>query len=128
LSEIHSLLERSERYLRSAEILLNDGDYDSSVSRVYYAMFYSVEALLVTKNQYPKSHKGVMIAFSKEFVKPAIFPVNMNKAFVRAFQKRNLGDYGYTSMLTKEEAIESIQQSKEFINKIKEYLQNNNLL
>ncbi len=30
----------------------------------------------------------------------------MNKDFTRAFQKRNLGDYGYTSMLTKDEAIE----------------------
>jgi len=41
MKEIKSLIERAEKYLRSAEILLEEGDYESSVSRTYYAMFYS---------------------------------------------------------------------------------------
>lgn len=49
MSEVNSLLERSRRYLKSAELLLEEGDYESSVSRTYYAMFYSVEALLLTR-------------------------------------------------------------------------------
>ncbi|MCD6386359.1 HEPN domain-containing protein, partial [Candidatus Sumerlaeota bacterium] len=37
MKEIRSLIERAKKYLRSAEILLKEGDYESSVSRTYYA-------------------------------------------------------------------------------------------
>ena len=49
MKEIDSLMARSRKYLESAKILLMSGDYEASVSRVYYAMFYSVEALLLTE-------------------------------------------------------------------------------
>ena len=51
MSEIESLIERARKYLRSAELLLKEGDHESSVSRAYYAMFYSAQALLLTKKQ-----------------------------------------------------------------------------
>ena len=50
---------KADRYLRSAELLLKDGDFDSCVSRCYYAMFYSPEAILLTKDLKASSHKGV---------------------------------------------------------------------
>jgi uncharacterized protein (UPF0332 family) len=49
MTEIESLVARSTKYLHSAELLLDNGDYESSVSRSYYAMFYCVQALLLTK-------------------------------------------------------------------------------
>ncbi|HDN83390.1 MAG TPA: HEPN domain-containing protein [Candidatus Altiarchaeales archaeon] len=33
--EIKDLLEKADRYLRSAELLLKDGDFDSCTSRCY---------------------------------------------------------------------------------------------
>jgi len=41
MKELEFLIKRAMRYLKSAEILLKEGDYESSVSRTYYAMFYS---------------------------------------------------------------------------------------
>jgi uncharacterized protein (UPF0332 family) len=69
VKEINSLIERAKRYLKSAEILLEEGDYESSVSRTYYAMFYSAQAMLLTKNLSFSSHKGVISAFGEQFVK-----------------------------------------------------------
>ena len=40
MKEVHALLLKAKRYLRSAELLLDDADFESSVSRTYYAMFY----------------------------------------------------------------------------------------
>jgi len=34
-----ALLEKARRAIRSAHLLRADGDYDSAVSRAYYAMF-----------------------------------------------------------------------------------------
>jgi len=39
MREIKSLVEKAKKYLKSAEILLKEGDYESSVSRTYYAMY-----------------------------------------------------------------------------------------
>ncbi|OYT33338.1 hypothetical protein B6U96_16120 [Archaeoglobales archaeon ex4484_92] len=40
--EMKGLLEKADRYLRSAELLLKDCVFDSCASRCYCAMFYSV--------------------------------------------------------------------------------------
>jgi uncharacterized protein (UPF0332 family) len=39
-------IARAERYLKTADMLIEDGDYESSVSRSYYAMFFIARALL----------------------------------------------------------------------------------
>jgi uncharacterized protein (UPF0332 family) len=39
MKEIESLIQRATKYLQSAEMLLKEQDYESSVSRTYYAMF-----------------------------------------------------------------------------------------
>ena len=74
MKEIKSLVERAKKYLGSAEILLKEGDYESSVSRTYYAMFYCAQAMLLTKNMSFSSHKGVISAFGEYFVKNRYFP------------------------------------------------------
>ena len=50
MKEAVSLIERARKYLNSSKILLDERDYESSVSRAYYAMFYAAEAVLLTKN------------------------------------------------------------------------------
>jgi len=67
--EIKDLLEKSDRYLRSAELLLKDGDFDSCASRCYYAMFYSAEAILLTNDLKASSHKGVISLFGSTLSK-----------------------------------------------------------
>lgn len=73
MTEIKNLLARSDRYVKSAKILIEDKDYESAVSRAYYAMFYAVEALLLTKKMSFSSHKAVISAFGEQFVKTGIF-------------------------------------------------------
>ena len=36
--------------IKSAELLPDEGDFDTSISRAYCAMFYATEALLLTKD------------------------------------------------------------------------------
>ncbi len=128
MKEIKSLIERAEKYLRSAEILLEEGDYESSVSRTYYAMFYSTQATLLTKNLSFSSHKGVISAFGEHFIKTDIFPKEMGRELNRAFEKRQIGDYEYTFVISKREAEEIPEKGKEFVEKIIQYLKEKKLL
>jgi uncharacterized protein (UPF0332 family) len=87
MTEIESLVARSTKYLHSAELLLDNGDYESSVSRSYYAMFYCVQALLLTKGLTVSSHAGLNTVFSEQFVKTGLLPKQMSRELNRAFQK-----------------------------------------
>lgn len=50
MREVKLLMEKAKRSLSSAELLLEEGDYDATVSRAYYSMFYSAEAILLTRD------------------------------------------------------------------------------
>lgn len=73
MKEVGDLIEKAERFLSTAEHILNFGDYDSCASRCYYAMFFVAEGVLLTKNLSTSSHKGVINLFGKHFVKTGIF-------------------------------------------------------
>jgi len=128
MKEINSLIEKAKRYLRSAELLLEAGDYESSVSRTYYAMFYSAQAMLLTKNLSFSSHKGVISAFGEQFVKTGIFPREMGRELNKAFEKRQIGDYEYTFVISKVEAKEIFENGKKFIEQITQHLKEKKIL
>jgi len=122
VSEIESLMERAKRYLESAEMLYGNSDYESSVSRSYYAMFYSAQAALLTKKLSSSSHKGVISAFGEHFVKTGTFPKEMGRELNRAFEKRQIGDYEYRFVISKEEAKAILESGKNFAENISRYL------
>ena len=122
MTEIDSLIKRARRYIKSAELLLNDRDYESSVSRSYYAMFYASQAALLTKELTFSSHKGVISDFGKHFIKTGIFPKEMGRELNRAFEKRQIGDYGYTFVVSDEEATQMLQYGKKFVRNITSWL------
>jgi uncharacterized protein (UPF0332 family) len=122
MTEIDSLVKRARRYIKSAELLLKDRDYESSVSRSYYAMFYAAQAALLTKELTFSSHKGVISASGKHFIKTEIFPKEMGRELNRAFEKRQIGDYGYTFVVSDEEATQILRYGKEFVNKVTSWL------
>lgn len=122
MKEIKSLIERAKKYLRSAEILIQEEDFESSVSRAYYAMFYSVQAMLLTKNLSFSSHKGVLSAFGEHFIKSGVFSREMGRELNRAFEKRQIGDYEYTFVISKEEADQVLENGKRFVDVIVQHL------
>ncbi len=125
---IKLLVEKAKKYLKTAELVLNHGDYDTAVSRIYYSMFYLVKALLLTKNITPKTHSGTINAFSQNFIKNKILLKETGKQFKNAFDKRLQGDYDFTNLLNKEETEGFLKIGKDFISSLLDYLKNNNFI
>jgi uncharacterized protein (UPF0332 family) len=123
MTENTALIQKARRYLKSADMLLKDKDYESSVSRAYYSMFYSAEAALLTKGLSFSSHKGVISGFGEHFVKTGIFPKEMARELNRAFEKRQLGDYEYTTVISQEDAEEILEKAKDFVETIARWLE-----
>lgn len=122
MKEIETLIQRAERAIKSAELLLRDGDVDTSVSRSYYAMFYVTEALLLTKELKFSSHRSVISLFGEHFVKTGIFKPEMGKKLSKTFEKRLVGDYSFAPEVNEGEAKEVLSWAKEFVKEIKDYL------
>ncbi len=130
MSEINikPLIEKAKKFMKSAELLLDVNDFDSSASRIYYAMHYMAEALLLTKNLRIKSHRGLISLFGKEFIKTNILPKEIGRQLKDAFDKRQIGDYEISVKIDKEEVEELLKTGQKFIEKLKEYLVENNFL
>jgi len=121
--EIRDLIEKAEKFLSTAKHALNIGDYDSCVSRCYYAMFFMAEAVLLAKDLSTSSHKGVISLFGKYFVRTGIFERNFGKALNDAYDKRLVGDYGVGLTVTEEEAKSLLETAQNFVQKLKNYLE-----
>lgn len=123
MTEIESLINRAYRYLRSASRLLEDNDYESSVSRTYYAMFFSAQALLLSLGLSYSSHKGVISGYGEQFVKPGVFARESGRDLNLAFQKRQLGDYESRFVISREEAADLLQRGQAIVARAAEYLE-----
>ena len=61
-------LERAEESIEAADLLLKNSMVASSMNRIYYAMFYAVQALLVLHGVSFSKHGKVKGYFNREFI------------------------------------------------------------
>ncbi len=116
-------LKEAEDSIKEAEVLLREGMSMRAVMyRLYYAMFYTVLALLQEKELGTSKHSGAISMFDREFIKTGIFEKDMSKTLHRAFELRQKGDYMEQAEVTKDDVDEMIPKTKDFANKIKTYL------
>jgi uncharacterized protein (UPF0332 family) len=100
LNDSEALLIKTERFIRSARILADDGDFDSAASRLYYAMFFLAEALLAARGASFSSHSAVISAFGQQFAKTKEIDPRFHRALLTGFSQRQLGDYAVSSGLS----------------------------
>jgi len=122
MKEQEILLNRAEEALKSAELLLKEQFYDASISRSYYAIFYSAQAVLMSKNLKFASHKSVISLFGKYFVKTGLFKPELGKILNRAFEKRLASDYLLSARAGQKDAKEVLDWAKNFIQEAKNFL------
>lgn len=127
-SEIEAMVQKAERFITSAMLLRQHGDLASAVSRLYYAMFYCAEALLLTKGLSYSRHGGVIAAFGQHFVKTGELPSEMHRWLQSAFDKRQVADYEVYPVLTDSDVDVMEAQARQFLAKTREYLQKRGFL
>lgn len=120
---VRELLAKAAQSISAAELLMQDGYIDFSASRTYYAMFYTVEALLLSREHSFSKHSAVISAFGKEFVKTGIFDSRFHRYILNAFDLRNAGDYGSMHAISEEKARQTIEEARELLAAITLYLE-----
>lgn len=116
------LLARAERYVRSAKLLLDDGDRASSISRSYYAMFYAARAALEADGIDADSHRGVISTFGERFVKDGPLDRHYGRDLSEAFRQRNVSEYEPTRKVPDDTATSLLDAESAFVEWIRSML------
>lgn len=114
--------ERAKEALEEAEIMLDNNKLNAAVNRMYYAIFYEVLALLLTKGLSSSKHSGVRSLFNKEFVKPGYISEEYGDFYNRMSGFRQRGDYEDFVEFDYEMVKSWFDSTKDFINAIEEVI------
>jgi uncharacterized protein (UPF0332 family) len=120
--EVNELIDKAKQSLDAARHLYDDGFYDFSASRAYYAMFYCAEALFISKNRSFSKHSSLISAFGRDFIKSGAIDEKYHRYLIEAFELRNAGDYGIINSVNKEKSNVIIQKAEEFIQYIYKFI------
>lgn len=117
---VKARLRQAQNALDAGQILLGQGLYSDSINRAYYAMFYAVLALLVTRQLGTSKYKGAISLFDREFVKTGIFSKEMSMWLHHTFEQRLEADYADLIEPSLEDASECSIQAESFVRQVKE--------
>lgn len=119
-------IETAYKTLQAANLLFDNGYYNSAINRLYYSVFYAVNALLVVNGINPQSHSGSKSQFSLYFIKTGQLDIKFGKLLARLYDWRQKGDYenlfDFDSEAVSdlfEPVTEMIQQIEATINKVR---------
>lgn len=116
--KIEALLNKSQKFLRSAAVLFELEDFDSCASRSYFAMFYAAQAMLLSETQAFSSKQGIRSSFIEQFVKRGPLPERAGAAFERASELQEVGDYAYDFAVTEPDSEHILAEAEAFVNSI----------
>ena len=115
-------LERSRESLKAAELMFENKLFIPAMNRIYYSMFYAVQALLIINESTFSKHGQVKGFFNKEYIKPGIFPKEFGKLYNAAFEYCQKFDYVDLIIPEQELVSDYIPKAKTFIEKLSEYI------
>ncbi len=115
-------LVRARKYLKTASLAFQEEDYESCVSRAYYAMFYVTRALTRQKGIGARTHSGIINQFNLHFIKTGDLPVEMAEALGTAFNLRLLAEYADDLIIPRKEAEATLRDAESFVTRVEPML------
>ncbi len=122
---MRGLLAKAEENIQAADLLIQANYFEIAVSRAYYAMFYTAEALLILKGLSFSSHGQVQSAFGQHFAKTGELDSKFHRYLLDSFRKRQVADYQTSSDISGEFAVAVVNRAEEFLNAARIYFDEN---
>jgi len=86
-------IDSAYKTVEAAKLLADRGFWNSAINRLYYAIFYAVNALLVLNDIPTKSHSATKSKFSQHFIKTGKIDKKYGKLLAQLYDWRQKGDY-----------------------------------
>ena len=116
-------LQKAEDALRAAQYMYEQSMLIFAMNRIYYSMYYAVQALLAIKGKSFSKHGQVKGYFNREFVKSGKLPKELGRLYNKAFEYRQKFDY--VDFVAPEEKMvaEYITKAEDFCNRIRNFIE-----
>lgn len=121
--KVEALLKKAQKFLRSAAVMIELEDFDSTASRAYFAMFFAAQAALLQDTQALSSRQGIRSAFISRFVERGPLPERAANALQRASELQEMGDYAYDFAVSAEDAEFILSEAEAFVNSLENLVQ-----
>jgi uncharacterized protein (UPF0332 family) len=118
---------RSLETIKEAESMIKNGFWNAAVNRIYYSCYYVVSGILLKKSIETNSHKGIRQLFGLHFVQTGLVPKEDGRFFSDLYDRRQTGDYEDFVLYEKETVMSLYNQAKEFIRRIEELSNKNEI-
>lgn len=116
-------VERSRETVEEAQIAINEGHYFLAANRIYYAIFYIVNALAIKDGFKTSKHYQLLGWFNKNYVKTGMVDNKFGKIYRSAFETRMESDYDDFVQFTAEEVNTNFAEMKSFVAEIKRLIE-----
>jgi len=114
--------QRAKDTLNEVDLLVKNKLWNTSVNRLYYACYYAVIALLISKKINAQTHAGVRQMFGLHFIKTGLIEKELGKFYSDIFDKRQAGDYDDFIDFSKDEVMSMISPAKKLVDAIENIL------
>jgi uncharacterized protein (UPF0332 family) len=115
-------INRAEETLEEASLAIENSRLHLAVNRIYYAAFYVVSALALSKGFKTSKHSQLLSWFNQKFVKKELIDKNMGKFYLDAFGMRQEGDYDDLVSFDLKYVGDKLTLAKDFVRSIKEII------
>jgi len=116
-------ITRANETLLEVEEIIKLKYWNTAVNRIYYSCFYSVIALLVSKQIPAQTHAGVRQMLGLHFIKTGKIKKEFGKFYSIIFDERLSGDYKDFIQYEEEEVLELFNTAKEFVKEIEKHIE-----
>ena len=117
-------MQRAEESLKAAKIMYEKNMLSFAMNRIYYSMFYAVQAALILKGVSFSKHGQVKAYLNRELVKTGIIPISLGRIYNKAFEYRQKFDYVDFAEPDQYLVESYLKEARVFLNGIEKYLQN----
>lgn len=118
LTFINYRLERARESLEEAKLLFDRGHINTYVNRLYYACFYAVSAMLLTKGLSSAKHSGIRSFFHQNFVKTGRLDKSLGQIYDKLYDNRQKSDYADLINFEAHEVNDWYDEAEKIVQKI----------
>jgi uncharacterized protein (UPF0332 family) len=111
-------MNRAKTSLTEARILFEKELLFAAVNRCYYAGFYAVCALLLTKDKSSSKHSGVLALFQAHIMKKGGIPTETGRFYSQLYKYHLKADYEDYAELKALEVLSLLDRTTQFVNQV----------
>ena len=117
--QIRALQQKARQALSDAELLLDNGSVEAAMGLTrfsgYYPAFQAARAALLTEEEGPKTHSGVIRRFGYHFVRTGRVSDEIGDILATAQSMRGRADYDAIADLNQEDAAHLVDDARRCI-------------